>query len=74
MAFQNDGNRPQAQLFDVTELNITCAECGAKIDKLPFQPTEKEDGTFGRIYCYECNKKRRMSRGPRRDFGGRNRF
>lgn len=74
MAFQNDGQRPQRELFDVTALNITCSECGMKIDKLPFQPTEKEDGTFGRIYCYECNKKRKPSRGPRRDFGGRGRY
>ncbi|MFA5777312.1 MAG: hypothetical protein WC906_02660 [Parcubacteria group bacterium] len=70
MAFQNDGQRPQRQMFDVTALNITCAECGAAITELPFQPTEKEDGTFGRIYCYECNKKRLKSRGPKRDFGG----
>jgi ribosomal protein S27E len=74
MAFQNDGQRPQRQMFDVTSLNITCAECGAEIKELPFQPTEKEDGTFGRIYCYDCNKKRRQDRGPRRDFGGRGRY
>ena len=70
MAFQNDDQRPQRQMFDVTALNITCAECGAAITELPFQPTEKEDGTMGRIYCYECNKKRLKSRGPKRDFGG----
>jgi len=70
MAYQDDNNRPQRQMFDVTSMNITCAECNTPITELPFQPTEKEDGTFGKLYCYECNKKRRRDRGPRRDFGG----
>ncbi len=66
---QDNGSRPQRQMHDISSLNITCAECGAEIKELPFEPTLKEDGTYGKIYCYECNKKRRMSR-PRRDFGG----
>ena len=55
-----DQNRPKAQLNDVSAMNIMCAECGTKIDKLPFMPNEKADGTFGKIYCYQCNKKRKM--------------
>ncbi len=47
------------QLFDVSALGLTCVECGAPIDKLPFQPTLKQDGTYGKIYCKDCNKKRR---------------
>lgn len=63
MAFQNDGNRPMRQLFDVTALNLTCSECGTAIDKLPFQPTQKEDGTYGKLFCYQCNKNRIRNRG-----------
>jgi hypothetical protein len=69
MAYQ-DNDRPQRPMFDISALGITCAECGAAIDKLPFEPTKKEDGTYGRLYCYECNKTRMRARGPRRDFGG----
>lgn len=71
MAYQNDdqgGFRPQRQMFDVTAMNITCAECGTAITELPFEPRQREDGTYGQLYCYDCNKKRRNSRGPRRDF------
>lgn len=73
MAYQ-DANRPQRQMFDITALGITCAECGTPINQLPFEPTKKEDGTFGQLFCYECNKKRMKDRGPRRDFGSRNRY
>jgi hypothetical protein len=70
MAYQ-DNNRPQRQMFDITSLGITCSECGAAIEQLPFEPTKKEDGTFGKLFCYECNKKRAKDRGPRRGgFGG----
>ncbi|PJA87088.1 MAG: hypothetical protein CO141_01285 [Candidatus Moranbacteria bacterium CG_4_9_14_3_um_filter_42_9] len=75
MAYQ-DNSRPQRQMFDITSLGITCTECGTAITQLPFEPTKKEDGTYGNLYCYECNKKRMKDRGPRRDFGGgqRNRY
>ncbi len=66
----NQGPAPMRQLFDVTSLNLTCTECGAAIEKLPFQPTEKEDGTYGRIYCRDCNRKRREKFGGPRSFGG----
>lgn len=32
----------------------TCADCGAKITELPFQPAEDRP-----IYCRECHAKRR---------------
>ena len=77
MAYQNDnggggGQFPQREMNDVSDLGITCVECNVKIDKLPFQPNKKEDGTFGKIYCAECNRKRppRQNFRPRGNFGG----
>jgi hypothetical protein len=69
-------NRPQRQLFDVSDLGLTCAECGAEIKELPFQPTKRDDGTFGRIYCQECNRARRRNfgGGNRGGFGGERRY
>ena len=69
MAYQ-DNDRPRRELIDISALGITCSECGNPIDKLPFEPTKKEDGTYGKLYCYECNKQRMRDRGPRRNFGG----
>jgi len=60
-------------MFDIASMNITCAECGAAIDKLPFEPTKKEDGTYGNLYCYECNKTRMKNR-QKKSFGGGGRF
>lgn len=57
--------RPPRPTFDVTSLNLTCAECSTPITTLPFQPTLKEDGTYGKLYCRDCNKKRMDARGPR---------
>ena len=74
MAYQDQGARPQREMFDITSLNITCAECGAAIDKLPFEPTKKEDGTFGKLYCYNCNKQRAKNRPSNGGFGGGRRF
>lgn len=73
MAYQDQGARPQRQMFDITALNIVCSGCGAAINELPFEPTKKEDGTFGDLFCYECNKKRNANK-PRRTggFGGGN--
>jgi hypothetical protein len=70
MAYQQDDRRPMGPktMVDISALGITCSECGAPIDKLPFEPTKKEDGTFGRLYCYECNKARMKDRGPRKDY------
>ena len=65
-----EGNtRPQRQMYDVSALNLTCSECNAPIKELPFEPTQKQDGTYGKLFCYECNKKRRpmfRDRAPRR--------
>jgi len=64
-------NRPQRQMNDVTDLGLKCTECGVDIKELPFQPTKRDDGTYGRIYCQECNRNRRKSSGgDRGGFGG----
>lgn len=56
----NDDSRPQRPpMVNVADLNLTCAECGVAITELPFQPTKREDGTYGRLYCRACNAKRR---------------
>ncbi len=56
----------QSRLVDVSSLNLTCANCGVAITELPFNPTKREDGTYGKLYCRDCNSKR-----PRRQsFGG----
>lgn len=52
-------SRGPRQLFNVSDLNLTCSECGTAITELPFQPTLKSDGTYGRIFCRDCNRKRR---------------
>ncbi len=69
-------NRPQRQLFDVSDLSLTCAECGTEIKELPFQPTKRDDGSYGRIYCQECNRARRRNfgGGGRGGFGGQRRY
>jgi len=56
MDFDNRQPRP---MQDVSDLNLTCAECGVEIKELPFMPTKREDGTYGRLYCRECNRNRR---------------
>ncbi len=63
----------QRQMYDVSALNLTCANCGTAITELPFQPTQREDGTYGKLYCKECNAKRpprRTGFGGGRGFGG----
>jgi len=70
MAYQDDGARPQRQKVDVSALNITCENCHVAISELPFQPTKRDDGTFGKLYCRDCNRERIQSR-PRRDFDRR---
>ena len=62
-------NRPKPQLNDVSALNLVCAECNTQIKELPFQPNQRQDGTYGRLYCYDCNKKRRPSFRGGRDGG-----
>ena len=79
--YNDDNNfqsRPPRQMFDVTDLGLTCSDCGTEIKELPFQPTKKDDGTFGKLFCRDCNRKRKSSfggsgGGSRGGFGGGNR-
>lgn len=55
------GGFPQRRMY---QGNWKCAECGAEITELPFEP----DGDRP-IYCRDCHQKRRRNRrGGRRDF------
>ena len=70
MAYQNDNtNYTPRPKVDISAMGITCTECGTAINELPFEPTKRDDGTYGRLYCFECNRKRRRDSGPR-NFGG----
>jgi CxxC-x17-CxxC domain-containing protein len=44
---------PQRQMF---KGNWKCAECGAEITELPFQPDPSPERP---LYCRECHQKRR---------------
>jgi len=54
----------QRQMFDVSEMNIICKDCGAPIAQLPFNP---DPNRLNSIRCQECMRKWRESR-PRRRF------
>lgn len=51
----NTGDR---QMFDV---NLNCAECNSAITQLPFEPTGDKP-----VYCTNCLRARRQSRGGSR--------
>ncbi|MFA4990735.1 MAG: hypothetical protein WC579_02405 [Candidatus Paceibacterota bacterium] len=53
------------------EKKWVCAECGAEITELPFDPRRDENGDVsGNIYCRECHRKRQSQFRNRR--GGNN--
>lgn len=60
-------NRPPRQMYDVSNMNIKCADCGIEIKELPFQPDPSKP--TDRIRCVECQRKFRAAN-PRRGFGG----
>lgn len=68
MAEFNQGGYPQGPrpMVDVSDLNLTCAECGTPLKELRFRPTQRDDGTYGKLYCSDCFSKR-----PRRNFSNR---
>lgn len=61
MAFQDkpQGGFGPRQMFDVSSMNLKCAQCQTPITELPFQPDANRP-----VYCRECNQSRR------RDFRG----
>ncbi len=58
--FSAGGDRGFAprQSFDVSSMGLKCADCGAAITELPFEP--KADRP---VYCRDCNRNRRQSFG-----------
>ena len=44
------------QMFDVSAMGLKCADCGAEITELPFEP--KNDRP---VYCRDCNRQRRQN-------------
>lgn len=59
MVFQKKFDRDSSQGFErkMYQGDWTCADCGAKITELPFQPSPDRP-----IYCRECHAKRRAQR------------
>lgn len=57
---QQQGGFAPRKLVDVTALGLKCADCGADITELPFEP--KADRP---VYCRDCNRNRRKNFGPR---------
>lgn len=65
--------RGPRKMFDVRHLGLTCADCGAPIEELPFMPK-----TDRPVYCPKCarNHRRqnpRILRQQEKKWGGRNR-
>lgn len=56
----------ERKMYDVSSMNLKCAQCNKAITELPFQP----DGSRP-VYCHECNRGRARSGGFRS--GGYNR-
>lgn len=55
MAFEKSGERPQRNFErKMFQGDWTCADCGAKITELPFEPSPDRP-----IYCRDCWAKRR---------------
>lgn len=52
----------QRQMFDVSEMNIKCRDCGTSITQLPFKP---DPSRLDSIRCQDCMRKFREER-PRR--------
>lgn len=55
MAYNNDGDRPQRQMF---QGNWTCSDCGTKITELPFQP---DADRVDQLKCRDCHSKGRSA-------------
>jgi CxxC-x17-CxxC domain-containing protein len=52
----------ERRMVDVRSMDLHCADCGKKIEELPFQPSSDRP-----VYCQDCNRKRR----PPREGGSR---
>jgi len=57
--------RPRFQPKD--GVKWACAQCGADIPDLPFQPRTDENGVpSAPLYCRDCHRARMQESGPRR--------
>lgn len=52
-------NRAPRPMVDVSALNIKCADCGAAVTQLPFQP---DPARLNTIRCRDCLRKSRPPR------------
>ena len=43
------------KMYDVRVYNLKCAECGAAVEELPFEPLTSTRP----VYCRECNQRRK---------------
>ncbi|MCS7197337.1 MAG: hypothetical protein NZ930_01410 [Candidatus Bipolaricaulota bacterium] len=53
-------------MYEVSSINLKCAQCSKAITELPFQP----DGSRP-LYCQACNRGRARSGGFRSGYRGR---
>ncbi|HOM33091.1 MAG TPA: DNA-directed RNA polymerase [Candidatus Paceibacterota bacterium] len=60
MEQRNNFGGGERQMFHPNEgEKWICAECGAEITELPFDPRRDENGVVsGNLYCRDCHKKR----------------
>jgi len=64
----NDGSKQgfKREMVDVSDMNITCCDCGAEIKELPFNP---DPARLDTIRCADCMRKfREKNPRPRRRF------
>ena len=59
MEFKKFGDRPRRDFAprEMVKGNWKCADCGAEITELPFEPSGDRP-----IYCRDCHAKRRSQR------------
>ncbi len=59
--YNRGGFAPRAPrpMVDVTAMNIVCADCGAPVTQLPFQP---DPARLNTIRCRDCVRKNRPPR------------
>jgi len=62
------GDFPQRQMY---QGDWKCAKCGTPITELPFEP---DPDRVDQLYCRDCHRERRASRGDRFSNRGGGRF
>ena len=63
------GFGPRPMFTPKDGVSWTCAQCGAEIPELPFQPRTDENGVpTSPLYCRTCHRARMQDAGPRRRY------